>query len=196
MAELHLIHKLENKNLNIPNILAGFRILLSPLLLFFLVYRDIDIFSHWHISWFDYFAGLVFVVASATDFFDGYIARQFDQMTTLGAILDPLADKMLMLAGFLGLVYMGRADVLAVFLILSREFFITGLRVVAVSQGHDVASTFSGKVKTVVQMFAVGFLIMSWSYGTALLWLAVLFTLYSGYEYIVNFAKITKKVES
>ncbi len=181
----------QNRNLNIPNILAGFRILLSPVLLVFLVYRDIDIFELWHKSWLDYFAGLVFVVASVTDFFDGYIARQFDQMTTLGAILDPLADKMLILAGFLGLVYIGRADVFAIFLILSREFFITGLRVVAVSQGHDVASTFSGKAKTVVQMFAIGFLIMSWPYATVLLWLSVLFTLYSGYEYIVNFAKIT-----
>ncbi len=195
MVEPHLIHKLKNRNLNIPNILAGFRILLAPVLLLFLVYRDIDIFGLWHTSWFDYLAGLVFVVASVTDFFDGYVAREFDQMTTLGAILDPLADKMLMLAGFLGLVYMGRADVLAVFLILSREFFITGLRVVAVSQGHDVSSTFSGKVKTVMQMFAIGFLVMQWQYGTALLWLAVLFTLYSGFEYIANFIKITKKLE-
>ncbi|RLA74288.1 MAG: CDP-diacylglycerol--glycerol-3-phosphate 3-phosphatidyltransferase [Epsilonproteobacteria bacterium] len=180
----------QNRNLNIPNILAGFRILLSPVLLVFLVYRDIDIFGLWHESWFDYLAGLVFVVASVTDFFDGYIARQFDQMTTLGAILDPLADKMLILAGFLGLVYIGRADVFAIFLILSREFFITGLRVVAVSQNKNIASTISGKVKTVVQMFAIGFLIMNWPYGTALLWLAVFFTLYSGYEYIKDFVKI------
>jgi CDP-diacylglycerol--glycerol-3-phosphate 3-phosphatidyltransferase len=194
MVELPSTHKLtnSNKNLNIPNILAGFRILLAPVLLGFLVYRDVELLNFWHTSWLDYFAALVFVIASVTDFFDGYIARQFDQMTILGAILDPLADKMLMLAGFLGLVYMGRADVLAVFLILSREFFITGLRVVAVSQGHDVASTFSGKLKTVVQMFAIGFLIMNWTYGTMLLWIAVIFTLFSGYEYIRNFVRITK----
>ncbi len=70
-------------------------------------------------------------------------------MTKLGGILDPLADKMLVLAGFLGLMVIDRADVWAVFLILSREFFITGLRVVAVAEGKNVASTMAGKVKTV-----------------------------------------------
>ena len=75
----------------------------------------------------EYFAGLIFVIASVTDFFDGFIARNWDQMTKLGGILDPLADKMLVLAGFLGLLIIDRASAWAVFLILSREFFITGL---------------------------------------------------------------------
>lgn len=112
-----------SKNLNLPNILALFRIALAPLMLWFFVDRDNTIFSSWHPSWFDYFAGLIFVIASVTDFFDGYIARTWDQMTKLGGILDPLADKMLVLAGFLGLMVIDRADVWAVFLILSREFF-------------------------------------------------------------------------
>lgn len=116
-----------SKNLNLPNILALFRIALAPLMLWFFVDRNNTIFSSWHPSWFDYFAGLIFVIASVTDFFDGYIARTWDQMTKLGGILDPLADKMLVLAGFLGLMVIDRADVWAVFLILSREFFITGL---------------------------------------------------------------------
>jgi len=162
-----------SKNLNIPNILALFRIALAPLMLWFFVDRDNTIFSSWHPSWFDYFAGLIFVIASVTDFFDGYIARTWDQMTKLGGILDPLADKMLVLAGFLGLMVIDRADVWAVFLILSREFFITGLRVVAVAEGKNVASTMAGKVKTVAQMFAIGFLIMNWPYATTLLWFAV-----------------------
>jgi CDP-diacylglycerol--glycerol-3-phosphate 3-phosphatidyltransferase len=110
-------------------------------------------------------------------------------MTKLGAILDPLADKMLMLAGFMGLIYLGRADVFAVFLILSREFFITGLRVAAVSEGKSVASTMAGKIKTVVQMIAIGFLIMQWPFGTQLLWIAVALTLYSGYEYVREYLK-------
>ena len=176
----------KEKNLNLPNILAAFRILLAPLMLAFLIYQENSIFT-WDKSWYDYFAGLIFVIASVTDFFDGYIARNWNQMTKLGAILDPLADKMLMLAGFMGLVYLGRADVFAVFLILSREFFITGLRVVAVSEGKSVASTMAGKVKTVVQMIAIGFLIMNWPMGTALLWIAVALTLYSGYEYVRDY---------
>jgi CDP-diacylglycerol--glycerol-3-phosphate 3-phosphatidyltransferase len=158
-------------------------------MLWILIDRNNPIFESWHPSWFDYFAGLIFVIASVTDFFDGFIARAWDQMTKLGGILDPLADKMLVLAGFLGLIVIDRASVLAVFLILSREFFITGLRVVAVSEGKDVSSTMAGKVKTVVQMIAIGFLIMQWPYGTELLWFAVVLTLYSGYEYIRDYFK-------
>lgn len=178
------------KNLNLPNILALFRIALAPLLLFFLVNRDSSLFTNWHPSWLDYFAGLIFVIASVTDFFDGYIARSWNQMTKLGGILDPLADKMLTLAGFLGLMAIDRASAWAVFLILSREFFITGLRVVAVGEGKSVASTMAGKVKTVAQMFAIGFLLMNWPYANTLLWLAVALTLYSGYEYTRDYFKL------
>ncbi|TLP37661.1 CDP-diacylglycerol--glycerol-3-phosphate 3-phosphatidyltransferase [Arcobacter arenosus] len=178
------------KSLNLPNTLALFRIALAPLMLWFLVDRDSTIFANFHSSWLDYFAGLIFVIASVTDFFDGYIARAWNQMTKLGGILDPLADKMLMLAGFLGLMVIDRASAWAVFLILSREFFITGLRVVAVAEGKSVASTMAGKVKTVVQMIAIGFLIMNWPFATELLWLAVVLTIYSGYEYTRDYFKI------
>ncbi len=179
-----------SKALNLPNTLALFRIALAPLMLWFLLERDSSVFASWHPSWLDYFAGLIFVLASVTDFFDGYIARKWDQMTKLGAILDPLADKMLMLAGFIGLMIIDRASAWAVFLILSREFFITGLRVVAVSEGKSVASTMAGKVKTVVQMIAIGFLIMNWPFATTLLWIAVILALYSGYEYLRDYYKI------
>ncbi|MCG3717294.1 CDP-diacylglycerol--glycerol-3-phosphate 3-phosphatidyltransferase, partial [Aliarcobacter butzleri] len=159
-------------SLNLPNILALFRIALAPLMLWFFIDRHNPIFSSWHPSWFDYFAGLIFVIASVTDFFDGFIARNWDQMTKLGGILDPLADKMLVLAGFLGLMAIDRASVWAIFLILSREFFITGLRVVAVSEGKNVSSTMAGKIKTVVQMIAIGFLTMNWPFAIEFLWLA------------------------
>jgi len=177
------------KTLNTPNILALLRIALAPLMLWILIDRSNPLFASWHPSWFDYFAGLIFVIASVTDFFDGYIARTWNQMTKLGSILDPLADKMLMLAGFLGLILIDRASVWAVFLILSREFFITGLRVMAVAEGKEVAASMAGKIKTVVQMIAIGFLIMNWPFATALLWIAVALTLYSGYEYTKEYFK-------
>lgn len=180
---------MKEKNLNLPNILATFRIALAPLMLWFMVDQSNPIFDGWHPSWFDYFAALIFVIASITDFFDGFIARKWNQMTKLGSILDPLADKMLILAGLLGLMVLDRASAFAVFLILSREFFITGLRVVAVSEGKEVASTMAGKVKTVVQMIAIGFLLMNWPFGTTILWIAVILTLYSGYEYIRDYLK-------
>lgn len=173
--------------LNLPNFLALLRVFMAPLMYLFLV--DRDLFGNMHDSWLDYFAALIFVLASITDFFDGYIARAWDQKTTLGAILDPLADKMLILAAFLGLMLIDRANAWAIYLILTREFFITGLRVMAVSEGKDIAASMAGKVKTVSQMVAIGFMIMSWPMANALLWISVLLTLYSGYEYVVGYTK-------
>ena len=172
---------------NVPNLLALIRLLMAPLMFMLLVDRDWSIFAGIHYSWLDYAAAFLFVLASATDFFDGYIARTFNQVTTLGAILDPLADKMLTLAGFLGLMMLDRASPWAIYLILTRELFITGLRVSAMSQGFDVSASWMGKIKTVVQMIAIGFLLMEWPGGTLLLWIAVALTLYSGYEYVRDF---------
>ena len=177
---------------NIPNILAFTRLLLAPVMFLFLVNQDATIFDGIHPSWLNYIAAFIFVLASATDFFDGYIARTFDQITVLGSILDPLADKMLTLAGFLGLMMLGSASPWAVFLIITRELFITGLRVSAVSQGLNISASWMGKVKTVVQMIAIGFLLMGWIGGEILLWIAVVLTLYSGYEYVRDFFKNTK----
>jgi len=176
---------------NVPNTLAFIRLLLAPVMFFLLVNRESTLLVHIHYTWLDYIAAFIFVVASATDFFDGYVARTFNQITILGKILDPLADKMLTLAGFLGLMMLDRASEWAIFLIITRELFITGLRVSAVSQGLDIAASWMGKVKTVVQMVAIGFLLMKWPGGTLLLWLAVALTLYSGYEYVRDFFKNT-----
>ncbi len=170
--------------MNLPNILALSRLVIAPIMFFLLVNRDLPIFAHIHPSWLDYWAAFLFVLASITDFFDGYIAREFDQITELGKILDPLADKMLTLAGFLGLMVLGRADPWAIYLILTREFFITGLRVSAAGIGKEIAASFLGKIKTIAQMIAIGFLMMDWPGGELLLWIAVALTLYSGYEYI------------
>ena len=177
--------------LNTPNILAFSRLLLAPVMFLFLVNQDASIFAGIDKTWLNFTAAFIFVLASATDFFDGYIARTFDQVTVLGSILDPLADKMLTLAGFLGLMMLGAASPWAIFLIITRELFITGLRVSAVSQGLDISASWMGKVKTVVQMVAIGFLLMQWPGGETLLWIAVLLTLYSGYEYVRDFFKNT-----
>ena len=181
----------KSKLFNIPNILAFTRLLLAPIMFLFLVNQDATIFEGIHHSWLNYIAAFIFVLASATDFFDGYIARTFDQVTTIGKILDPLADKMLTLSAFLGLMMIGSASPWAVFLILTRELFITGLRVSAVAEGIDISASWMGKVKTVVQMVAIGFLLMNWPGATLLLWIAVTLTLYSGFEYVRDFFKKT-----
>jgi len=148
-----------------------------------------------HITWNYYAASLLFVLASATDFFDGYIAREWNQMTMLGAILDPLADKMLTLAAFLGLMMIGEASAWAIYIIIVRELFITGIRTVAVSEGISVKASWAGKIKTVAQMIAIGFLLMHWPLGSLLLWIAVGLTVYSGLEYLWGFKKAILKDE-
>ncbi len=176
----------EKRLKNIPNILAFIRIILAFLLFMFFVNRNM---FHIHSSWIDYFAALIFVIASITDFFDGFIARNFNAVSKLGEILDPLADKMLVLGSFLGLLYLHRANAWAVYLILIREFFITGLRVVMASEKLSVKASSTGKVKTVFQMIAIVFLIMNWPCKECLLWLAVFLTLYSGLDYLKIYLK-------
>ncbi|MDD5372603.1 MAG: CDP-diacylglycerol--glycerol-3-phosphate 3-phosphatidyltransferase [Sulfurimonas sp.] len=173
--------------LNLPNILAFSRILLAPIMFWIILNPDFFTDSGYHITWNYYAASLLFVLASVTDFFDGYIAREWNQMTMLGSIIDPLADKMLTIAAFLGLMMVGEASAWAIYIIIIRELFITGIRTVAVSEGLDIKASFAGKVKTVVQMIAIGFLLMHWPLGSALLWFAVILTLYSGFEYLYGF---------
>ncbi|PHQ56319.1 MAG: CDP-diacylglycerol--glycerol-3-phosphate 3-phosphatidyltransferase [Sulfurimonas sp.] len=182
--------------LNLPNTLASLRILLAPLIFWIILTPELFTDNGFDITWNYYFASLLFVLASATDFFDGYIARQWNQMTMLGAILDPLADKMLTLAVFLGLMMMGEASAWAVYIIIVRELFITGIRTVAVSEGLSVKASWAGKVKTVAQMIAIGFLLMHWPLGDELLWFAVFLTVYSGLEYLWGFKKALLKDES
>ena len=175
--------------LNLPNALASLRILIAPFMFWIILNPELFTDNGFDITWNYYFASLLFVIASATDFFDGYIAREWNQMTMLGAILDPLADKMLTLAAFIGLMMMGEASAWAIYIIIVRELFITGIRTVAVSEGLDIKASWAGKVKTVAQMIAIGFLLMHWPFGDLLLWFAVFLTLYSGFEYLWGFRK-------
>ena len=179
--------------LNLPNALAFLRILLAPALFWIILNPEVFTQNGFHITWNYYTAALIFVIASATDFFDGYIAREWNQSTLVGEIIDPLADKMLTIAAFLSLMLVGEASAWAIYIIIVRELFITGLRTVAVGHGISVKASLAGKVKTVFQMIAIGFLIMHWSFATELLWLAVALTVYSGLEYVIGFGKSISK---
>ena len=176
--------------LNLPNILALIRLMVAPLMFWIILTPEMFTDNGYDITWSYYFAALLFTVASLTDYFDGLIARELDQKTKLGAIIDPLADKMLVMAAFLGLMVDGSASVWAIYIIIVRELFITGLRTIAVQEGIDVAASWSGKVKTVAQMFAIGFLIMHWPFANVLLWFATFLTVYSGVEYLFHFSKL------
>lgn len=173
--------------LNLPNLLALLRVIMAPIMLWIILNAQLFVHAGYDITWNYYLAALIFVLASITDFFDGYIARQWNQTTLLGAIIDPLADKMLTIAAFLGLMLIGDASIWAIYIIIVRELFITALRTVAISKNISVKASFAGKVKTVSQMFAIGFLLMHWQYATLLLWIAVFLTIYSGAQYVWGF---------
>jgi CDP-diacylglycerol---glycerol-3-phosphate 3-phosphatidyltransferase len=166
---------------NIPNILAFIRLLIAPVM--FWIILNPQLFTECGMGYQLELLHRNIAVCYrqyVTDFFDGYVARELDQITIVGEILDPLADKMLTLAAFLGLMMSGAASAWAIYIIIVRELFITGLRTLSVSEGINVSASMAGKVKTVAQMIAIGFLLMHWPFGDVLLWIAVALTVYSG----------------
>ena len=134
----------------------------------------------------------VFIIASLTDFVDGYIARHYNQTTDLGKFLDPLADKLLTIAAMVMFCEWGVFPAWALMLVLTREFAVTGLRLIAVQKGTVIAAGWSGKVKTASTM--IGLCAMMALPGTDILnWvvigLIVITTLYSGLEYFIQNGK-------
>ncbi len=135
----------------------------------------------------------VFGVAVLTDYLDGYFARRRNQVTKLGILLDPIADKLLTTAAFLSLVEMGAAPAWMVMLILGREFAVTGLRNIAAGRGIIIAASGLGKGKMVVQVVAVFLLLLSRRFpaletlGIWALWLAVIVAVVSGFDYFQRF---------
>ena len=134
----------------------------------------------------------VFVIASLSDFLDGYIARHYNQVSNFGKFMDPLADKMLVITAMLLFVEQGRMPGWMLALVVGREFAVSGLRLVAVEQGRVIAAAKSGKVKTactmvgIILMLALGVPVSAPDYvGIACNWVILVTTLYSGVEYFI-----------
>ncbi|MDD2568439.1 MAG: CDP-diacylglycerol--glycerol-3-phosphate 3-phosphatidyltransferase [Clostridia bacterium] len=181
--------------MNLANKITLSRICLIPVFIL--------ITSLWH-NWVgDLFALIIFLAAACTDGIDGYIARSRNQITTFGKFIDPLADKLLMMAAFVALVANGRAAAWIVIVILAREFAVTGLRTLAVKEGIVIAASSLGKIKTVTQIIAVALLYfytlpvlpnqVFYVLGQIMLWIALFFTLYSGWDYFVKSKKVFKE---
>jgi CDP-diacylglycerol---glycerol-3-phosphate 3-phosphatidyltransferase len=172
--------------LNLPNLITLFRILLVPLLVVILLTE---------VNGKDVLALAVFLVAALTDFLDGFLARRRRQITRLGKLLDPAADKILTSAAFISLVGLDRAPAWIVVVIVAREFAVSTLRSLAAAQNVVVAASFSGKLKTVTQIVAISVaigadLLGSWSRLHPLaLWVALVVTVYSGVEYFVRLGR-------
>lgn len=145
-----------------------------------------------------HFAALgVFILASITDAIDGHVARKYNQTTTFGKFVDPLADKVLTTAAFLILMHYGRMSVWALMIVLTREFMVAGVRLVAAGDGNVVAASMWGKLKTVTQMVAVvvAMLLLPMDkflgvparmISDILIWISVVFTIISGIDYLAK----------
>ena len=154
--------------MNLPNKLTLFRIALIPILLLVWLFPyghfNIEIgyleFKHVLVSYKNVVALLIFIIASVTDFFDGYIARKHNLMTTFGKFADPIADKLLVNSMFLLLSYSGYIPILPVILMIFRDVVVDGLRMLASSNGVVVSAGFLGKLKTVLQMVTIGLVLI------------------------------------
>ncbi len=167
------------KPLNLPNKLSLFRIFLVPLLVALIITKYSSLL-----------AATVFGLAMLTDWLDGYIARTTNQITTLGKLLDPVADKLLVCAALISLVGTSKVPAWIVVIIIGRELAITGLRAVAASQAEIIAAGSLGKYKTTVQAIAIVMLILNIPpWDMVVLWLALILTLVSGVDYFIKFAQ-------
>ena len=171
---------------NLPNALTVLRIFLVPLLVVVLLTR-----FEWHL----YFGAAIYGLAVLTDFLDGFLARRRNQVTRLGVLLDPLADKLLNAAAFLSLVELGLVPAWVVMIILARELAVTGLRNVAAGRGILIGASGLGKGKMVAQVTAILLVLLSRPLpllrlpGLVALAVVVAVTVYSGADYFRRFWK-------
>ncbi len=188
--------------LNLPNLLTLTRIAAVPIVVVLLLF-DSRIAGMW--------AASIFGAAAATDFIDGWLARKWGVETVLGKFLDPLADKLIVMAALIMLIPLDRVPAWAVFIILAREMVITGLRSIASSEGIVIAASELGKYKTIYQMVAIPglmlhydfywffgvewniFMVNMHNFGIFFFYIAFVLTLWSGFDYLQKFFRVFAK---
>jgi CDP-diacylglycerol--glycerol-3-phosphate 3-phosphatidyltransferase len=203
-------------HLNVPNTLTLFRIFLVPLLVVVLLTPPwatawvklqvqetsslhwlADV-AAWLSTWREVVAVVIFLVAAATDWLDGFLARRRDEVTDLGKLLDPIADKLLTVSAFIALVELGVAPAWMIVVIVGREFAVSGMRSIAATRGVVIPASHWGKLKTVSQVVAIALLILThelerWlrygNLGKVALWVVMILAVYSMYQYSLNFVK-------
>lgn len=169
-------------SMNLPNKLTMFRIVLIPVFIIVLMTGLISEPVN------RYIATVIFCGASFTDYLDGHIARKYNLVTNFGKFMDPLADKLLVSSALICMIEMGILPAWIVIIIISREFIITGFRLIAAEGGLVIAASWWGKIKTVTQMIMIILLLLGVSgiIANILIFLATLFTVVSGVDYIVK----------
>lgn len=185
--------------LNLPNILTLARVAAIPLLVIIMVSATREA---------GFWAAALFAAAAVTDFIDGWLARRWGVVTVLGKFLDPLADKLIVMAALIMLIPHGRVPAWAVFLLLAREIIVTGLRSIASSEGIVIDASDLGKAKTIYQMVAILGLMLHYDYywffgvrsellhvnmhnfGIFFFSIALVLTLWSGFDYLQKFFRV------
>lgn len=189
--------------MNLPNKITVSRIILIPLFLIVMLapfnWGDIYLLGVYlpvtHLV-----GALIFIIASTTDWIDGYYARKLNLVTNTGKFLDPLADKLLVSAALIVLVELKYAASWIVIVIISREFAVTGLRLLLAGEGEVVAANMLGKIKTWAQIIAISALLLhnvffemiSFPFADIALWVALIFTIWSGWDYFVKNSHVFK----
>lgn len=181
----------ENRRIiNLPNAITLLRIGILPVL--FLVLLEPGEAMSLAIA-------ILFILAALTDLLDGYVARRYNIVTRMGKLLDPIADKIIMSAALVLLIPVGRAQAWVVALMIMRDFAVDGLRSMAAAEGHVIEASRLGKYKTLCQIIAVSALIIHYpicgvdaaTIGTVFLYVALVLSLWSGFDYLVKFYRTT-----
>lgn len=189
-------------NMNLPNKITISRIFLIPIFIIILSipfnWGEIAIGKGATLPVNHLVGAIIFITASITDFLDGYIARKHNLITNMGKFLDPLADKLLVSAALILLVQLGLAPAWIVIIIISREFAVTGMRLVAAGEGIVLAASNMGKLKTTFQILSIALLMLhNWPFtyigipmDMITLYIAMILTAYSGIEYFIKNAHV------
>jgi len=184
--------------MNLPNSLTIARIFFVPILVAVLVQEGMILDFHGIHIHNDVVGLIIFWLAAATDLLDGYLARRWKQVTTIGTLLDPIADKLLVSAALIALVQMRIVPGWLVVLLIGREFVVSGLRAIAAAEGYTIAASELGKTKTLSQVVAISLLMIgirhAWvlKWANASLYLVVFFSVWSAVAY---FGKFWRKVD-
>jgi CDP-diacylglycerol---glycerol-3-phosphate 3-phosphatidyltransferase len=165
---------MNRKNKNIANKITIARILLIPVFIL-LVVSDFKNSNYW--------AAFIFIILAFSDLIDGYVARKRGEVSTIGAMLDPLADKLLVSSALIFLIGQG-VDAWMAYVILARELIISGLRSLIMSKGGDMPAKISGKIKTLSQILAIILVLLNVPYAWYFMLIATIITIYSGLEYL------------
>ncbi len=180
--------------MNLANKITLLRVLMIPV---FLVFMLVEFPYHMEA------ALVVFLAASLTDKLDGYLARKYNMITDFGKFMDPLADKLLVTGAFLVLIQLGRIEAWIVFVILAREFAVTGLRTLAAAQNVVIAASNYGKIKTVTQIIAIvlllldnyPFSLLNLPVDTVMVYITLIITLLSGLDYFAKNIKVVSTMK-